>query len=342
MWDFFKKLRIQLWWNHIVPPIIATIYYVVWKSDVFIPSFWLYLLLFIISLTGFAAFGYFLNDISDIETDRLAGKHNSAATLNSTVRIFICGGLILIGSIPWIWLPNALATTGLLILLIISLVIYSFRPFRLKEHGFPGLICDIHYGHILPVFITLNTFGILCGIKWSDGFLSGLVLYILLFAKGFRNILCHQAEDEHGDVASGTTTFTTLYGIQKTARFINITLAIEFALMILLFVIHVPLLLMILAIFSLINTFLIISWGTFKLPVKERFTKLWYVLNDFYEEWLPLFLVILVVAKHILLWWLIPLHLLFFSRGIINIGRDFWNTLKWLSIIIKRYFLEHF
>ncbi|HOG06012.1 MAG TPA: UbiA family prenyltransferase [Bacteroidales bacterium] len=342
MRDFFKKLRIGLWWNHIVPPIIATIYFVVWQSNLLNPSFWLYLLFFITSVTGFAAFGYFLNDISDIETDRLAGKPNSAFRLSRTSMLFIGGGLFFIGSIPWIWLPNSLSTTGLLVLLILCLIFYSFRPFRLKERGLPGLICDIHYGHILPVFIALNVFGILYGVKWSVGFLSGLLLYLLLFAKGFRNILCHQLEDEQDDITSGIKTFATLYGMKKTARIINYTLAIESVLLILLFVIYVPILMIVLSIFSFVNLLLIISWGTFKLPVKERFTKLRFFLNDIYEEWLPLFLVILVVIKHTMLWWLLPLHLIFFNRGICNIGMDFLKIFKWFSLIIRRFYFEHF
>jgi 4-hydroxybenzoate polyprenyltransferase len=334
---FLKKLRIQLWWNHIIPPIIASIYFVIWYADFYEPILWLNILLFISFLFGCAGFGYFINDVFDIEVDYLAGKSNSASGIGMIAMLTIGCGLLFIGLVPWIWLPHGIFSIGLVSLLIMCLVIYSVPPMRFKERGFLGLICDVHYGHIFPVFIAVNTFGVIYAVQWPSGFFHGTLLYFLLFTKGLRNILCHQVADIHNDRIAGIDTFTTSLGIQKISSHINLVLAIEFILLILLLTSHSAILLLSFVIFILVNTILVISWDTFKLKVDERFTKLWFILNDFYEEWLPFFLLMMVVVKYPRLWWLLPLHVLLFRQSIVNMILDISDMIKWFYLMARKY-----
>jgi 4-hydroxybenzoate polyprenyltransferase len=167
--------------------------------------------------------------------------------------------------------------------------------------------------------------------------LHGTLLYFLLFTKGLRNILCHQVADIHNDRIAGIDTFTTSLGIQKISSHINLVLAIEFILLILLLTSHSAILLLSFVIFILVNTILVISWDTFKLKVDERFTKLWFILNDFYEEWLPFFLLMMVVVKYPRLWWLLPLHVLLFRQSIVNMILDISDMIKWFYLMARKY-----
>lgn len=341
MLDFLKKIRISIWWNHISPPIIASIYYTIWYSDGYYSSLWISLVLFLISLCCIAGFGYFLNDITDVETDRLAGKANSAARLSKYCRLLIAGGMLLFGLIPWMWLPRGFFTFGFLLLLIFLVLVYSAHPFRFKENGSLGLLCDIHYGHILPVFIAVNTFSILLEIEWSNTAFVFIVLYTVFFFKGLRNILLHQIEDEPSDFESGSHTYTVVSGIKKTKRLVNAALITESILLIILLFILELWLLIVWGVFLAVNLLLVISWGTFKLPRKVRIEKFWFLLNDFYEEWLPFVLILMVVLKHNYLWWFLPVHFLLFHRGILNVALDFKNTWKWLYLISRRFYFNN-
>src|ERR1035437_3374483 len=85
-----KLLRVNSWWNTIVPQVLGWIYFSMLTKVVYLTQnpelrgttltaktdITRYVLFFL-ALISIAAFGYLLNDICDIESDTIAGKPNS-------------------------------------------------------------------------------------------------------------------------------------------------------------------------------------------------------------------------------------------------------------------------
>ncbi len=329
-----NKIRLPVWWYHLVPPIFSVFYAIIYAGQVSVGIIGKDLLLFIISIIGAAGFGYWLNDWTDLPSDSKVGKLNHTAGFTGSQKSAVLGTLLAMGWLPWLLLP---ATTGALIalaLLHICFLLYSVPPFRLKEKGFWGVFCDIHYGHILPIAITLATFIPLwvpdTPIHWN----ISILLLLLLYLKGFRNIVEHQISDRKNDRVNHINTFVIRIGPLKAARLLSFVL-VPFELL----VIAISLLQWQIEIFAAYLLFLILyvflfqRWGVFRLPWRHRWFKCWYIANDFYEGWLPLSILVIACAENGHYFPILILHIILFSKN--------FQIFEWLWMEIKAKFLLH-
>ena len=289
--------------------------------------------LFFLALVSIAAFGYLFNDLCDVESDAVAGKPNSLGTFNLEWRIPIVYFPLLIGVISWfkmnqdIYFHSQRAVYANLpfALQILALILYSAKPFRLKERAELGVICDAFYGHLNPVLITIGVFGFaeVSGI-WP--YLFVVLLSFVCSIKGIRNILLHQIEDRKKDEAAHLNTAVIKYGPWRIINFINHYLfpAEIFFLVCLIVVmsIHIPPLIILLLCFSIISYLKMSGWKIGYADRRLLEFKFTYFMNDFYEGWLPVFmLIILSVYRHEFVFLLI-LHLILFPNFIIKLFKD--------------------
>lgn len=158
----FKKLQNVV--LYIFPPFISTIYLSIPK--VYNQKVILTYGGFIISALLISAFGYFINDATDIKTDELAGKKNMTSGISKFQRASISLILLLIGLIIFYFSINKFIPFSLLCVQIIALFLYSVPPIRLKNNPILGPLTDAHYGHIIPVFIAFSTFYELNANNW--------------------------------------------------------------------------------------------------------------------------------------------------------------------------------
>ena len=325
-------LRFSLWWQHIVPPVLAGAYLAV-ATQALPPGRLVALLpLFVVSIVGIAGFGYFLNDVCDIGADRAAGKANAAAGRGPLARAAILLGLLLLGLAPWSLLPRHPVTAILLALQVGVLTLYSARPLRLKERGLAGVLADTLYGHLLPVAIALVTFfpeplTSLASARGHRRAASILVLTgVVLACKGLRNILLHQLGDRENDRRAGLRTFVLARGPVRTLDLINrFLLPVEVGALAAVLVLLAPAA-PVWAGFAAFLAFTALMFSAWKfpyLPRRQLRFKFLYFLNDFYEEWLPPTALGIAVARHAELWPLLPLHFALFPRGLAKIPRNF-------------------
>lgn len=325
-------LRIQLWWNHIVPTILTVVYFLLIKSESFDPQVLFPLVYFLFSIIGIAAFGYFLNDWTDIESDRIAGKSNSAIKLKPFQRLLLIFSFLTLGLLPWLILPISLATFGLLWVLIACLVVYSLPPFRFKERSLLGNICDIHYGHVLPAFIAYHTFSIILAPALEIQGL-GILFYILLFAKGFRNIITHQIEDRKNDGQSNTETSVLKFGLRRSVLLVNFFWILEIVLTFILLSRLGSSFIFIWYLFIGYMIFLILWKTDTKSTIRYWYLNFWYSVNDFCEIWLPIYFLFLFVKTQPQYWWLLAIHLILFP----NFIRYFRKGLKSIMTSSRSY-----
>jgi 4-hydroxybenzoate polyprenyltransferase len=289
--------------------------------------------LFFISLVSIAAFGYLLNDLCDVEADTKSGKPNHLAVFDLAKRIVIVGIALITGITAWIelnrypdlYLPLKSLTNFLFGAQIIALVLYSVKPFRLKERAEWGVLVDAFYGHLNPVLITICVFGF-SGILHLWGALVIIFLFLVCLVKGVRNILLHQVEDRKKDIDAGQNTAVTKYGPWRVINFINRFLfpteAILLVLLTLIICMHIPPCFISLLGFAFISYLKFSGW---KIGYADRRLiefKFTYFMNDYYEAWLPVFLLMfLCVYRHEFVFLLI-LHLALFPSFISKMRKD--------------------
>jgi len=342
-----KLLRLNSWWNTIVPQVLGWVYFSMLTKIFFVAEHpgthgitltakvdLARYALFFIALIAIAAFGYLLNDLCDVEADTKAGKPNGLAGFALFLRLIIVSVPLVIGIVAWLelnrypdlYLPLKKLTNVLFCAQIMALVIYSVQPLRLKERAEMGILVDAFYGHLNPVLITLCVFGF-SGILRIWGALVITLIVLVCFTKGIRNILLHQIEDRKKDLEAGLNTAVTKYGPWRIINFINRFLfPAELVFLLLLTLIictHIPPCIICLIGFSVVSYLKFSGW---KLGYADRRLvefKFTYFMNDYYEAWLPVFLLaFLAVFRHEFVFLLI-LHLVLFPSFIIKMGKDF-------------------
>lgn len=310
-------LRAPLWWNHLAPPVLSVFYFFLWKGEAGFPTYLVPLLLFMVSFTGIAAFGYWLNDWMDIAADATAGKPNAVASKSRPQRVGIAIILLISGWLPWLGLPPHWQGPTLLGVLNLSLILYSVPPFRWKERGPLGVVCDLSYGHLLPVFIALATFAPLFSERQTHPSLTIIILLLLLVSKGIRNIIEHQIADRKNDRKAGTSTFVTRFGALFSARILSwFLLPLELMLLSVFLACVGWALFFSFLLFLAIYLFLFYAWKAFRGHPGRWLFRWWYAPNDFYESWLPLTLLVLAGIGEPVNFLLLGVHLVIFPKSL--------------------------
>ena len=164
-------------------------------------------------VTAFAclylAFGYLINDYSDRETDRLAGKLKLIASLPAPAAVVLLCLLGLAGmAIPLFLIGNRVLALGLTAVAYFFAAFYSMPPVRFKERGVWGLVVSAVAQRSLPALIIFAAF---------DHFgLDSWLLFALLALIGVRWILVHQLIDLQNDREAGVSTFAAHAGRAQT------------------------------------------------------------------------------------------------------------------------------
>jgi 4-hydroxybenzoate polyprenyltransferase len=181
------------------------------------------LLLALASIAGWAAFGYAVNDVADLEVDRAAQKQNRARSMSRAVAIavpLVSGGLAIALSVAW----GADGAAPRIVAAGLALsAAYSLPPLRLKERGVLGLVAAATAQWALPVLAVAAVArgGWRTPAAWS-GALLGLAI-------GLRWIGIHQLADEAGDRRAGVRTFAVKGG--PVARLVGAAFAAELLLL---------------------------------------------------------------------------------------------------------------
>ncbi|MDZ4846795.1 MAG: hypothetical protein SH857_14740 [Chitinophagales bacterium] len=284
--------RIKDWWQSKAALLMGMVYLFTAWFDIGFDQFLLLALLSVATISGFASFGYLLNDFFDRESDALAGKKNFLAGKSqwSILLLFLLALIILL--LPWRWLPFTVFSAALIGAQILLFIIYSAPPLRLKEKGISGIVIDALYAHALPVILAAYTYSLAAGKS-----LPALPI-ILLFAwqsfSGIRNILLHQADDLQSDKKSGAKNFVAGIFPSPFYRYIRNSLLLEVAFSLTFFsvLLFSDRLFTICFVTILIFALLIfIRFREKELPVFLA-SKWKFFPNNVYEKWLPLSLLV--------------------------------------------------
>ena len=153
---------------------------------------------------------FILNQIQDVETDRVNGKLFIVAQgiISRRCAIWEVAALIIIGLSMGFWVDLQVGI-GFLILLILSGWLYNFPPVKWKNHPIMGIVVN-GMGGVLIYWLGWITGGGGATIQWR------VVVYAMA---GMAVFLSTTLPDIEGDKKTGKITFGVKYGIATTAVF---------------------------------------------------------------------------------------------------------------------------
>ena len=320
--------RFNNWWSVITPQILGWIYFCELIADhSFLITDWHKVAFFFLGVISISAFGYVFNDYCDIDSDRISGKKNSLSKFSSQIRILIILLPLIAGITCWALVHAATITNTLYALQILALILYSAPPVRFKKRKILGVVADSFYGHINPAFFTVFTF-LPINSKTSAIIITLLALILVCTTfKGIRNIWLHQLADRKKDRQANIQTFVVKHGALFTLTFINNLLPFE-----VFFTVVLSLILSFLfppffigfLLFCILTYFKFSGWKLAYIPQRQLKFKFLYFINDYYEGWLPVFLLIILCSRNPVFLFLLLLHLILFPAFITKL----WNDIK--------------
>ena len=292
-----QVIRWKEWYDSKVPLFFVCFYYLCLKETVVQRHYLRDYTVVLLFACLFLAFGYYINDLSDIEIDKIVGKQKIIHSFSPFIARIIAIVLAFSGIV------SALAYVGVsaLSLLIIGIsyffaVTYSLPPFRIKEKGEWGLIISALAQRSFPIMFVFLVFG-------SFDF-DTILFFLLYFLIGIRWILVHQLQDLQNDITSNTTTFATRFGYGRTRLILYVFFCFEVINLIILSIrlaVKTPITLLVPLLYVSILGLNYILWKNVDQPYHLTIYKR-IALADYYYAYWPFFLSIVLVLNQPLLW----------------------------------------
>jgi 4-hydroxybenzoate polyprenyltransferase/SAM-dependent methyltransferase len=206
------------WFVSKLPPLLAIAYIDILRFSIAPGEAARLLVSALFSICCVAIYGHVVNDIFDLDADRLANKTNRLAAMRPARRVLLAVTFLLAGFLPALVIKYPVGAILLLALNYLWPAIYSIPPARLKERGLFGVTCDALGSHITPTLFILALFA-----TAAPGGLTLTALVATLWATvlGLKGILHHQIADRDNDILSGVVTFATQADLATLQRFLT-------------------------------------------------------------------------------------------------------------------------
>jgi 4-hydroxybenzoate polyprenyltransferase len=334
-----KIFRINDWWNYIFPPIIGIAFFIQFITLYDFEYFATILALFFTSFVGTASYGFFLNDLTDSQQDKISGKSNSTTNLNVSLKTLIIILTLCIGVVPWFFLPYSPLAIAFYALQLLLLTAYCIPPIRLKNNIYSCIISDALYSSVIPLLISIIIFG--SKLSLSIFVISAIgILIIIFFLRGIRNIILHQIIDIEKDLKTGFTTIAIYFGKAQSVKIISkIILPIEILLS-LAFVITISFINIRFLLLIPIYTLYIVAktYEIKKTNIRKEKANPLQLHNDFYEDILPLFFIILLSIHNWYYLIIMAVYLIAFRNKILSLVFLFMYRIIYRKAILWIYY----
>ncbi|MFT3902135.1 MAG: UbiA family prenyltransferase [Niabella sp.] len=318
-----KAIRTNDWWEVKLSPLLAIGYAttLLYGQDIFNHA--ITYLLTLISVAAGAVYVSIVNDIADIEQDRLAGKANRMAKIRPTRRwmmplLCIAAG---VAFICFVYYPDKLSVF-LYLMPWVAFSLYSFKPVRLKSRGLWGVLADASGSHVFISLLMVSFISFKSGhdVDW----LWFAVVGAWALCYGIRGILWHQFYDRDNDLRSNEKTFATTIKPEKIKGWGVLVFTIEM-------IATVSMLLLLsntMAYMALVCYFLLVLMRHYfhsSSPVIIRVpdSDNWFIwMLDFWQALFPLALLLSAASSQSNAWVILAAHIILFPVTITRITKE--------------------
>jgi 4-hydroxybenzoate polyprenyltransferase len=209
MRSLIDTIRADAWWEHKLSPMLATGYMTAFFLGAPLLEVWPALLLTLAALAAAAAYVSLINDLTDIDDDRVAGKRNRLAGRSRRRRAIALTACLAVGAAAAVaWRHDPLAL-GLYAGAWLAFSLYSIPPVRLKGRGVLGAVADGAGAHLFPQLLVVVVVFHRRGVAVDAAWLAAVAAWAL--AHGLRGALWHQLGDAEADTHAGVGTFARVH-----------------------------------------------------------------------------------------------------------------------------------
>lgn len=316
-----KLIRAIDWWEYKIPPILVVPYFIILSTNLGFKEALSILSFILLSLVIGAIYVSLLNNITDLEEDKLAGKSNKMGDFRKSTQIIMLLIPLLIGFVlVGFMIENCLASL-FSELCFFSFTLYSLSPFRLKKRGLAGVFADALGSQLFPslfamTYISAHTNYELTALKFT-------LVSIWSLCFGLRGILWHQFHDLENDLKSGLYTIVQNMSSRTTKIF-----------GLLLIVIELLSLLGLLTIFGGYYFYFSLLAYFLYLFLYQRRTNVQIIIlnykqqnycifmNEYYQVILPIFTLLILTFVNPIFFFLLLIHILFFPLGLYRMVKN--------------------
>jgi hypothetical protein len=208
-------MRAEEWWDFKLVPSLMIFYASAVRLDTSLASLWMPLLTLLGALVPAAIYVSLVNDLTDLASDRAAGKHNRLAgghELPALLGVAVCLVAGACFAVIWrddAWLLGFYGSTWL------AFTLYSVPPLRLKARGLAGVMADSAGANLFPALLAASVAP--RGAGAPRDWLWLMCVACWAFAYGLRGILWHQLGDIVADKVANVGTFVQRRGPRAAA-----------------------------------------------------------------------------------------------------------------------------
>jgi 4-hydroxybenzoate polyprenyltransferase len=334
-WRLFKGvIRATDWWEYKFACLLGTAYAVAFYDHVAMARLWLPLLQILAAFVPCAAYVCVINDLTDQEEDKRAGKPNRMAGRSKLFRCAALGLCLLLGTTACWMLRRYPVTLALYAGNWLAFTLYSVPPFRLKTKGLWGVLADTCGGQFLPTLWVATLVAESSG-HTLDLFI-GLPLGCWAFALGLRGILSHQLRDHEADAHAGVGTLVMRRGPTFVSRLVAwVIFPVEIAAMLCLLIrLNTSFTWPLLALHLLAETrrgsfsSLLAAW---KVPRPEQ----WVPPAEYYKFYYPMTFALALTRRDAAAAGLIAAHLLLFRHCSRLFALDVYRLFQWRPLVAR-------
>lgn len=331
-----KILRANDWWDFKLPPILAVGYATVILLQKSITSHIVDIAIVLLSLIIGAIFVSFINDITDLDDDFVAGKKNRMYPLSKTRRATLLSISILLGMMMLWFLKADRISSTFYLLAWLAFVLYSVPPFRFKKKLYLAILADASGSALFPSLLMISFLYHQSDKNNIDTqWIIWVALWSLIF--GIRGILWHQYADKENDLKSQLNTIAHRFS-ERSLKLIGLCLLLLelISFFSLLFILDLKTPFIFLAFYLLLLLIRNQKFDTSIVVLIAPSNRNYHILfNEYYQAFFPFALLVSAGLSNSLDWIWLGVHLILFNKTMKLIFRDYFRFFE--SIFRKIY-----
>jgi 4-hydroxybenzoate polyprenyltransferase len=329
MTAILRASRATEWWEHKLAPVLGTGYAAAFMLGTSVADTAGTLAVVLLALLPGALYVSVLNDLTDREADRRAGRPNRLDGARAgrwwavVAAAVLAGGAIAV--LAWRGDPAALVAYGGAW---VAFALYSAPPARLKGRGAAGVLADAAGAHLFPHLLVAAAVLAAGDRAFGGAFVVAVGAWSL--THGLRGALWHQLGDVEADTRSGLRTFGRAHPRRARQFGAYVLFPLELLAFVVLLVAADGLVaLALLPLYALVELRRARRWGADLVVVAPAPTPAYRIaMNEFYVALYPLAFLVAASVRHPRDLLVLAVHLAVFPRTIRRLATDVYNELR--------------